>query len=314
MKKPQALIGLLAALGTAIGVLVAIVGLPYGRMNYSAFAEVYHNGTNTTGLVAMVIDCDVTDVTTQTDCTYDPSALPAGMQVDITLGNETGIDFIVSAFAIYVNNPDSTKFGHVYKLAGPTGYDGNPDYNGVNPGTDPTDTTAPPDVVGSFACGSPAPGDVGGSPATINKSSLLCNNGSGDGPTIVSGAPHLVLGRLSYSFADTCTDPTCPAGVTPSTAVNGDNVPLTLTDMVVFDDSFSEVGSCNPVVSTAGFCGDATIHFLVPPTNTPAPPTDTPTPGPTNTPTDTPTNTATATNTFTPTATFTPVPPPAARA
>ena len=42
MKKPQALIGLLAALGTAIGVMVAVIGLPYGRADYSAFAELYH--------------------------------------------------------------------------------------------------------------------------------------------------------------------------------------------------------------------------------------------------------------------------------
>jgi hypothetical protein len=45
LKKPHALIGLLAAVGTVLGVLVAVVGMPYGRFGGTAFADLYHDNT-----------------------------------------------------------------------------------------------------------------------------------------------------------------------------------------------------------------------------------------------------------------------------
>ena len=77
MKKPQALIGLLAALGTAIGVLVAVIGLPYGRMNYTAFAGLYPPGGPPPGLFYTELLSDNGDAT----CTMDATCMLAGQAV-----------------------------------------------------------------------------------------------------------------------------------------------------------------------------------------------------------------------------------------
>ena len=83
--------GLLAALGTAIGVLVAVVGLPYGRADYSAFAELYHGNVNTAGTVHMAVDCNTSTAATDDNCTIFLPA--ASTQVDVTASNSTSICF-----------------------------------------------------------------------------------------------------------------------------------------------------------------------------------------------------------------------------
>jgi len=283
LKKPQTILGLLAALGTAIGVLVAVVGLPYGRMNYSAFAESYHNANDTEGVVSVVIDCDASDTDTDEICVYDPTAAPATVTSAVTLGNELGFDFELSAFGFIVFNADDTEIDHIVDATpGGTGFTGNPDINGdgVN---DPGDVIPAPDIIGSFNCGAPPPAD-NGAPGN-NMSFVGCNNGAGDGPNVPDSDPaHLVLGWVYYAV------------VAP---VNGDLTPLTLTNVTVYDDTFAEVGSCNPEININMYCGYAEYQWIIQPTATE---------GPTDTPTNTATNTATATDTATATATPTQVP------
>ena len=60
--RPRALTGLLAAAGTAIGVIVAAFGLPYGRLNYTAFAGLYHGGVPVVSM-QFEVDCDAATVT-----------------------------------------------------------------------------------------------------------------------------------------------------------------------------------------------------------------------------------------------------------
>ncbi|MBI2724549.1 MAG: hypothetical protein HYX50_05750, partial [Chloroflexi bacterium] len=99
MKKPHALIGLLAALGTAIGVLVAVFGLPYGRLNYTAFAGLYHaSGTSYAADYHMSLDCDpapgIQDGSGGT-CTYAPGA---SVTVDVLIADNANQGFNISAF------------------------------------------------------------------------------------------------------------------------------------------------------------------------------------------------------------------------
>jgi hypothetical protein len=261
--------------------------MPYGRLNYTAFAELYSNGTNTTGQISVVLDVDVSDADTDEARTYDLTALPASALVNVTLANNSGASFILASLGFTVVNPDDTEIDHVVAAAcGVPCFDSNPDFNdAAGP-----DVIPAPNVTGGFNCGAPPPGDNGTSPQ--NESFLSCNTGAGDGPTIVSAnnANNLVLGRVTYAF---------------TTPVNGDIVPLSLKVVSIYDDTFTEQGSCNPVIGVTGQCGTAQIDFITP-TATPE--------GPTNTPTNTPTATNTPGPTNTPTATNTPVPPPSGSA
>jgi len=90
----------LAILGLALGALAAVVGLPYGRVDPRAFAELYHGPTDTTGMFHMAIDCDTSTPATDTSCLV-PLPQFAGAttaSVDITIGNSTGTDVLVAAF------------------------------------------------------------------------------------------------------------------------------------------------------------------------------------------------------------------------
>ncbi len=78
----------LAVTSTAIALVVAIIGLPYGRLNYAAFAELYHNETNTTGYVHVAIDCLPTVPGTDDFCEFD-SGMTSSFDVAITVGNST---------------------------------------------------------------------------------------------------------------------------------------------------------------------------------------------------------------------------------
>ena len=80
------------------------MGLPYGRLNPSAFAELYHGGTDTTGFVHVAIDCDPATTATNSNCTYD-SGLASSIDVGVTLGNSTAAPFRLAAFGFEVDNP-----------------------------------------------------------------------------------------------------------------------------------------------------------------------------------------------------------------
>jgi hypothetical protein len=254
LKKPQALFGLLAALGTAIGVLIAVVGLPYGQTDYSAFAEVYHGTVDAGGTVHVAVDCDTTDLATDSLCVVP---LPGGgsTTVNVTVGNESGLgDIVLGTFNFNLTHADDSRLD---APAVGAGLDANPDFI--------ADATDLPD----WACGPPAPdNDQNPLVADPGQSSFIsCFNGVGTGPTIVDGGSHLPLAQVTYNI--------------PLTAAVG-VVPLVLSKVAVFDDSLSPVHKCLPGVD---ICIDGALSFENAPTFTPTA-TNTPS-GPTNTPTAT---------------------------
>jgi hypothetical protein len=268
LKKPQAIIGLLAALGTAIGVLVAVIGLPYGRADYSAFAESYHGANDFTGLVHVSVDSDISNGINPSDANVN-CVLPCGggVQVDVTVGNDTGAAFTLGTFNFDLVHLDDSRLD---APAGAGTMDSNPDFT-----ADLTD-------LGDWSCGPPNPDNdanpLVGDPG--QRSFISCFNGSGTGPSEASQVAHHPLARVTYNV---------PGGATAGA------VPLVLDNVAVFDDSFTPLVNCVP-----GPCADGQITLTDPPT---AAPTDTPVPATdTPIPTDTPVP-PTATLTNTPTAT-----------
>ena len=90
--------------GLATGVLLAFLGVPYGRVSPSAFAELYHGEVDTTGTFHLALDCDVAAPGVQDLCIIDDSVYPAEIDIDVTLGNSTGIDGTIAAFNVIVDN------------------------------------------------------------------------------------------------------------------------------------------------------------------------------------------------------------------
>jgi hypothetical protein len=263
LKKPQALIGLLAALGTAIGVLVAVVGLPYGRANYTAFADLYHNGgTPAIGVIDLAVDCDTSAGGVQDNCDI---VLPAASaQVGVTIGNNTGSASSIGSFNFEVQNPDVLELDTVDE----------------NPPTEPASDSNPEQNdegyagLGNLGCTPPDPDEDNGSVIGGQSAFLSCFTGAANGPALANDSVHQTLAFVDYTI-----------GVG---ALIGDSELISLSNVAVSDNSLTEIGSCNPVIDVASACFPATINFIAPPpptiTNTPAPPTITNTPAPTNTP------------------------------
>jgi len=257
LKKPQALIGLLAALGTAIGVMVAVIGLPYGRADYSAFAEVYHGTQNAGGTVHIAVDTDVTTAATEAN-TLVPVPGPATVAADVTIHNETGASTLVAA--VNFNLQGDVNAAKI---------------TAVTPGAcPPPGTTCNPDFSESglpgagWSCSPPNPDDdTDNNPANGSDSFISCSNAS-DPPSVAGGGGTADIARVTYT-------------------VNGGLgiAPLTLSVVNVADELGVELLACNP---GAGPCFDGSFEFIPPP-----PATETPTPGPTDTPTATATATAT---------------------
>lgn len=269
MKKPQALIGLLAALGTALGVLVAVIGLPYGRANYNAFAELYHNGTPTAGAIDMALDCDTSTAATDELCLI-PVSSTANIQVGITVGNNTASSVQLGSFNIDVV-ADQTL---VDPLPGnPDAYNSNPDFNDAFVAS-----------AGTWACQPPPPSpDMDPSP-TVAESRIVCFESTNVGPVLPNDNVHRAVAFVNY--ADVAASP--------------GSTTLTMNEVAISDQFQAELGSCAPDISIPMTCGTTTLQFFIPPTDTPTL-TPTPTDTPTNTPTFTPTNTPTDTPTPTPT-------------
>jgi hypothetical protein len=253
LKKPHALIGLLAAMGTVLGVLVAVVGMPYGRFGGNAFAETYHNNTQVLS-AHFAIDCDLTTVGTQDYCTYFTNS--GNFSVSVQAHNESGVDYIINALDFEVVSPDDTKVDAIPVVPDALGFDGNPDITQANL------------TPGNWNCGGPAPeADNDGLPANgIDESSAACFNNQPNGPNSVGTGGNIELGQIDYNI---------PGGATPGI------VPLTFKSGGTGDPDGNGVISC-PDVN----CQGATIELQEPP-----PATDTPTPEPTDTPL--PTNTPT---------------------
>ncbi len=279
MKKPQALIGLLAALGTAIGVLVAVVGLPYGRLNYTAFAGLYHyGGTPAIGVVDFSIDCDTVTPGIQDKCNvpFGPGTRDVGLVIE---NNTASAILDLSSFNFETVNPDTSKI--VAPAVGVCPFDCNPDFNQAQ-------------VTGSWSCSPPTPvpddeglagypGPAVNNPATQH--SFLSCFVNDTGPDILPGT------ALTVAFVHYNINYTGPAAATVTLTTENFSAGNTVDGI--------PTGSCNPAVDAPVQCFPADLIFA-PPTPTPVPPTATVTLTPVP---------ATATNTVPPTNTFTPVPP-----
>jgi len=287
LKKPHALIGLLAALGTAIGVLVAVVGLPYGRLNYTAFAGLYHNGGATYAPnFHVALDCDpapgIQDGTLGT-CTYAPGAT---VDVSVTLADNSASGQDVSSFNFEVIDPDRSRLEPVpcapLACSGGTNLNGNPDFDSTGAG-----------AAGVWNCGDvdvnpllgPTDTPTGISTPTLADSFIACRT-TPLGPTVT--ASHMSLAIVHYTV--------------PGTALNG-NVPLSYRDVAAGNNGGGPLIGCASSVGDpdTGPCFAGTVH-IASPTSTPtsAPATATNTSAPTNTNTPAPTSTDTPTPTATP--------------
>jgi hypothetical protein len=222
----------LSVTAAIVAFAIAMVGLPYGRLSDRAFAELYHGGDDTTGYVHVAIDCDEANPGTQDVCTYHNYALPPSINILVTLGNSLASDVQLSAFGFTIVNPDRTRLDAVSAPVSGSGFDGNPDFNGGFP-TDFSDTIPPPDVVGSFVCIYPYAEDDLAPLDPEEASDIGCANGALDGPVIAAGSAHLTLARIQYT--------TLPQSLPAS-------VDLAIREASAYDETFTEVGSCHPII------------------------------------------------------------------
>ena len=282
MKKPQALIGLLAALGTAIGVLVAVVGLPYGRADYTAFAELYHGSNNTAGSFHFAIDTVPGGGTDAATTVFLPGST---YDADVTVANATGTTPQLGGWQFEVQNPDITRLWARY-ADGATAP--NPLPNCTAPALNCNPDFNEAFAAGAWDCSAPPPEADAVATSEPGQDSLIsCANATSSGQTLPNDNVHRAMAAVHYQVQ---------AGALPGT------VNLSITNGSLYDESFGELMSCNPTINTEGGCfaGDVTLAD---------PPTVTPTPTNTTGPSATPTNSPTVTNTPTNTATSTPVPP-----
>jgi hypothetical protein len=215
----------------------------------------YGNPTTNAGTTSAVsIDCDVATGGIQSNCPYAAGTTP--VTVGVVFTNNSGASVVLQTFnftVIHLNDALLFAPNNTNQL------DGNPDFT--------ADTTD----LGDWACGPPNPDNdlldpVPGAGSPGQESFLSCFNAVGSGPSIADGAS-LELGRVTYNVTGTGVEP------------------LTLRDVGVADDTFTEIMSCNPVTTNPGTCNGATLQIGA------------------SAATNTPTNTPTATNTPAPTPT-----------
>lgn len=216
---------LLAVAGLLLGAGASIVGLPFGRMDYHAFAELYHGSTDTTGYVHIAVDCDPASPGTQSDCTF--AGFTQVVNVDITIANSTGSPVTLRAGNLKLTT-DQTLLQPFPNFN--VGAQGNPDVNDA--------------VLGSGSCSAPPPNpDIDGSPA-VATSFLSCFEML-PATTLPADASHVPFATVHY------------ADIAPGAST----ATLSLSDVALFDDAFVEIASCDPINSIAGLCFGATIHF-----------------------------------------------------
>ena len=201
-----------------------MLGVPYGRANFTAFAELYHGEVDTTGTVHVAVDCIPSTSSTDSQC----FTMTSSVDVGITVGNSTGADLSIMAFNFsaitneLILDPVPTVPTFPY-------FNGNPDVN------DPLLSA------GAFACGpvNPQP-DQDPNPAVAD-SFLSCFDGTEVGFVLPAGEAHEQLATIHY------------------TAVNVGSAVINLANVNVFDTTGTEVHSCNPVTTVSGPCFSAEI-------------------------------------------------------
>ena len=230
-------LGLLAAAGSAIGIAVALVGLPYGRLEYAAFAGLYHNnGTPAPGF-HVAIDCNASSAAVEEACTYSP--FTSQLDVAVTIGNNTGSAADISAFGFEVVNPDTSVLVAPDQPFDPI-FDRNPDFNQGNLSS------------AGWGCtllGLPVADNEDPDNQATQHSRLICFNENALGDPLPAGSAHVELAKVTYN------------NVYPPSPVASAPVLLTLEDVLVHDSSGIELLSCNPVIINEGQCFGATISI-----------------------------------------------------
>jgi hypothetical protein len=257
------LIGLLAALGTTIGVLVTMFGLPYGQLNYTAFAGIYHQGDTDTANSGphFAIDCAPGGAINE-DCI----ATGGTHTVDVVFEDNAAAGTI-GAFEFTIRNTEPTVIDAVSDT---NEFNGNPDFNEAT-------------LTGTWNCAlsAPSPEDDTGANVGDETHRLACFVSAGVGPAYAM-ATATVFASIDYTNGVIGT-----SALTFTGGVAGDNDGVPLIDCAGTNGIIEEEGQLNPGPGDDP-CYGATVEIQ------PAPPTDTPTN--TNTPipaTDTPTATAT---------------------
>jgi hypothetical protein len=178
----------------------------------------------------MYLDCDTSTGAIEAP----PCVFPGGtttVDIGIVLKNSSGADLTRLGALNFsaVTNQQSVLNPTAPACLG-AGLDCNPDFNQAA-------------VLGSFSCAPPLPvADSRPLDPNLAQSDISCFNGSGDGPALANGGT-ITLATVHYiSSAD---------GVGS----------FSLAAVSVYDDSFSEIMSCNPVISNAGTCFDTTIQI-----------------------------------------------------
>jgi hypothetical protein len=186
---------------------------------------------------AVALDCDVVTPGIQSSCMYQTDV--GAVDVDVWYVNGPA-SASVNAFNFLLHDPDTARLATLPGVD--ADLDANPDFNQA-------------DVTGAHQCTPPTPAtDTGADGPGTAVSLLFCYNiGAPNGPLIGANA-QLRLARMHY---------TVPPAATPG------SVPLSLSFVAVFDNSFIELGSCLPTSNEVMDCLGATINLVPPPTATP---------------------------------------------
>ena len=209
-------------------------------------------------LFALAIDCDPTTGAVDAACTV-PDAVTA-FGVSVVLSNNSGAAVNVAAFNYTVRTDQLA----IIPVAPPSctlpKLNCNPDFNEGLGGS-------------GWSCDPVLP-DLNLAPAIVDSLASCLN--LVDAPTLLSPAS-VKLGTVSYDVAA------------------GGSALLSLREINIYDDTVTEIMSCNPILLTPGICNDAVVHMVQnatpTPTGTPIPPTATPIPQ--DTPSVTPTGAVT---------------------
>jgi hypothetical protein len=228
------------ATGLLAGLVLAMLGVPYGRWNPEVLAELYHGEVDTSGTFHMALDCDVFSPGTQSHCVV---FAPGGIDIAVTIGNSTGAAANIDAFNFRVTNNRQDLLDPAIGID--ADLNSNPDFN---------DAVAP---IGWLCTPPPPDRDEDLSNTIVSVSFLSCYDDqsppSGFDPIPVpAGFDHVKLATVHYN------------GVGPT---SGEYVAtFTLSDVNVFDTTGTQIElmSCNPVNQTAGPCFGATVTLIGP--------------------------------------------------
>jgi hypothetical protein len=219
----------LSLAGAVLGVFLAIAGLPYGRMSFRAFAELYHGEIDVTGYVHVTVDCDTASPGTQSSCTYPAVATTWNGLVGVSAGNGTGSAADVKSFQFIVRAEQSVVVP-APSLDIPPFINGNPNMDEASLGA-------------GWACSLP---NADANPSlTIADSVLSCAHPL-IGTPLPPGSSHVGLATVTYVLVPPLSTTT---------------IDFELLDVAVFDSANADIGSCAPVIDTAGLCVGAEITF-----------------------------------------------------